>query len=747
MANKNFKNLDTSKNFSFIFVFTAFCFLFLELFEITNWGLIFKITVANAQIEAINLIKKSIIPLFSFNQGLGFPILAESQSSIFDFKILIVNLFFSQIESINILIILNIFIFSSSIYYLLHHIYHLDKSISLSLSILSIFSPVIIGDFVHQVFFNSFVYLPLFLILTQKYLINDQSIKFFLFYPIMLLTFLNVGHFQWQMIMLVYLTIYTFFSAIFFNKNILKIFLLFLISNFIGFGLASFQLLPTLELMNLTERIQFEHTFTGSLSYSAIALFYVPISKIFHGQSGSLGTVGFISIFIYGYIKIFVYKISYKNLSDKEKHFYIFFGVTLIIYFLSLGNNFYLNNLIYDLPFLSNFRFPQRWMVVNSFSTIVLSVFAISYIKENFNKIKENIKLIHLMIIISLFFIVFIYHYASIAQRYQSEPVKILYFIYPIAIIIFYFIFLKNCKKNFFFIFILLLTFFELIQLNLLHSQYSLFFNKSDIFQGIDKGKRLCEEHSADSIQIFGDFNETEEGLLIDYKLHDYKSPLSSQDCIIFYHNRRNDVTSKGLGYSPSSLATLKMKQLSEYQNQYIKSKFTDFENNKDYFISSFFKNFTRNPVYYIEDNSLKKPESLFSKDEIKNFILSYQNNYLPNSNQNNYLIKKIKKYNLIHLFPHITLDSLSFIKIDDNEYFIPLWQHGEFFIEDQNKNLKKLKKFSFGFLVEKLTPYQNVYYLPMQFIYGAILSMVFLAIYLIILLTFIFRGFAKVKI
>ena len=94
MANKNFKNLDTSKNFSFIFVFTAFCFLFLELFEITNWGLIFKITVANAQIEAINLIKKSIIPLFSFNQGLGFPILAESQSSIFDFKILIVNLFF-----------------------------------------------------------------------------------------------------------------------------------------------------------------------------------------------------------------------------------------------------------------------------------------------------------------------------------------------------------------------------------------------------------------------------------------------------------------------------------------------------------------------------------------------------------------------------------------------------------------------------------------------------------------------------
>lgn len=747
MAGKNFKNLNIINNFFLIFIFTTFCFLFLELLEITNWGLIFKITVANAQIEAINLLKNFKIPLFSFNQGLGFPILAESQSSIFDLKILIVNLLFSQIESINILIILNIFIFSTSIYYLLHHIYVLDKSISLSLSILCIFSPVIIGDFVHQVFFNSFVYLPLLLILTQKYLIVNQSIKFFLFYPIVLLTFLNVGHFQWQMIMLIYLTIYTLLTAILFHKNIIKIFLLFLISNFIGFGLGSFQLLPTLELMNLTERINFEHTFTGSLSYSAIALFYVPISKIFHGQSGSLGTVGFISIFIYGYFKIFVQKISFKNLSDKEKYFYVFVGVTLLIYFLSLGKNFYFNNLIYELPFFSNFRFPQRWMVVNSFSTIVLSVFSISYIKENFNQIKEKIKFSHLMIIIFLFFAVFIYHYESITERYQSEPIKIIYFFYPIVIIIFYYTFLKNCKKNFFFIFILTLIFFELIQLNLLHSQYSLFFNKNDLFKGIDKGKKLCDEHSSDSIQIFGDFNETEEGFLIDYKNHDYNSLLSSKNCFIFYHNRRDDVTSKGLGYNPSSLATLKMKKLSDYQNQYIKSKFNNFENNKDYFISSFFKNFTRNPVYYLEDNKLKKPESLFSEDEIKSFILGYQNENGPNFNQNSYLIKMINKYNLINIFPSTTLNSFRLIDIDSDQYFIPLWQHGEFFIQNHNEDLKKLRNFSFGFLIEKNTPNQKVYYVSTQFIIGAISSFVFLAVYFLILFIFVFRRPTKVNI
>lgn len=727
-------------------------FLFVNsILDTTIWGVIKKVLLFENNLSAREYIFEKKFPLFSFTQNMGFPILAESQAGIFEPINLITNLFFGPLNQINASFFIHLIIFYSGIFLLSNKIYKIERNISFAVSIIGVFSTINFSDSVHQFHLASVSYLPISIFFIERYLFHNKFLLFFLLFSLTIFFMLLAGHYQFQLYCLIILSIYVLISFIFNYKKKLqiKILFIFFISCCFGFFLASFQLLPSLDLMLLGDRSNFRSTFAGSLGYSGIFVFYKSLSKEFNWVEGSVSTIGYISIFIYSINQIL--QLSKTKNFKIDKNFFTLIIIFMICFLLSLGQNFSANNSIYKLvPFLQSFRFPGRMMQVASICTIFL--FAISLNKIFFTK--DSIK--NLKIIFLIIFFIYLFTLFHFWKYMSKQGIDIYYWrhaifvFYPFIIIVGSYFFLKYIKNlipmGMTIFFIVIFSLLENFSLLNAHQQYSLIFNKQKIIHSQNHGTELCMKYKVKSLNIVGELLDQEEGYIFDYKKFNYFSPISSDKCRIFYHHRREDITKIGLGYTQSSLATFQMQFLSELQENLITKKYEDYKENRFKYTASFMQEFTNSKVLYADEktNLIKDDLIKISKNEVYNFINQY--NFIQNlsiieiikDKYNKELLHLFNKLNIKEYFPNISSNKIKIINIDNNK-FLPLWQSNDFYYI-KNNQLYNLEKFSFGYKIKDNINNFKIYYIPFSFIVGLLITIMTIIIWFIFLLLFLIR-------
>ena len=699
-----------------------------------------------------NYVSNLIFPLISFKINLGFPTFAESTAGTFEPLNLISNLIFEPINQINFNYFIHLLLYSTGVFFLLSNIYKIDSRISLLSSILLIFSPLNIGDSIHQYHIALISYLPIALILIESLLLKNKFLLFFISFPFVICFHLFAGHYQYQLYCLVFITLYVFLSLLFNfeRKKKIKKLIIFTLSIFFGFALASPQLIPSLDLMMIGDRSNFQYTYLGSTGLSALGLFYKPLSITFNSIYGSIPTLGYIVIFFFTLNKIADLIIQKKNTLNKltVKIFIIFF----FLFIISLGENFYLNKILYKLiPFMENFRFPSRAIQISSFCTIILLAISLNdLLKFNFRFKKANI----IFIIITLIFIatfLHFYKYIKIANTLDLNNLNDLILIfYPFVFIILFFFFLKHIKKNSF-KFLILFTLIGIIENFLLLTsfpQYSLFLNKNLIYNSQNIANTICESNNTNSINIIGEFNEKQAEYYSDLKNYKYLSPITTNNCKVFYHHVRNDVVKKGLGYNQSSLVTKQMIYLSEYQSKYQSSIHANYFDNEFKYIASLIQYFVTSKTLYtdVKNNLLKNDLYIFDDKYILNFI----NNYQFDNNKNffdiiqkffsSFIIQSLNNSKIANFFPNISSKELKIINYNDQINFIPIWQSKDYYYEF-NEKFYSLDKFSFGHKIKKDINEFKIFYIPISFILGLFLFLFALLIIISSSIKFLFNS------
>jgi hypothetical protein len=742
-------NDDRKKILSIVITVFLLYFFFSFYLNLTIWGEIYKVTVFEILYNSKNNISNLIFPLISFDINLGFPTFADSTGGTFEPLNFISSLILKPIHQINFNYFSHLILYSVGLFFLLRNIYKIDSRISLLSSILLIFSPLNIGDSIHQYHIALISYMPIALILIEVYLLKNKFLLFFILFPFIICFQLLAGHYQYQLYSFVFLSLYVFLSILLNfqdKKNTIKL-LIFAVSISFGFALASPQLIPSLDLMMIGDRSNFQHTYLGSTGLSSLGLFYKPLSITFNSIHGSIPTLGYMIIFFFSFNKIADFIIKKKNTLNKLtlKIFIIFF----FLFGISLGENFYLNKILYKLiPFMENFRFPARAMQISSFCTIILLAISLDdLLKFNFKFKRANI----IFIIIILTFLgtfLHFYKYIKIANKINISNLNDLILIfYPFLLIIILYVFLRYIKKNTFkiLIFITIISIIENFFLLFSFPQYSLLLNKDLIYNSQNIGSSICKYSKTNSVNIVGEFNEKQSEYYLNLKNYKYLSPITSDNCKVFYHHNRNDVVKKGLGYNQSSLTTKNMIYLSEYQNKYQNKLHSDYFENEFKYTASLVQYFVRSKTLYtdVKNNLLKDDLYIFDNEYILNFIRNYQvfddDNFFDKIRVylSPFIIKNLNNSKIARFFPKIKNEELKLLNYNDKINFIPIWQSKDYYYE-YNKKFYSLEKFSFGHKIEKNIKEFQIYYIPISFILGLILSIFAILIIISIFIKFL---------
>ena len=457
----NFINFKDNKYYFLGLLLLLIIFIVIDqILNVVFWGDIKKVLLFENSITSRKLILNFLFPLISFNQNLGFPILAESQVGALEPIKQILNIIFGSLNHINLTFFFRVLVLYTSVFILLKDAYKLTNSTSLIASLFVVLSPIIWNDVIHQFHLGSYYLLPLSIYFIDKFLDKKKYLKYFTFGSLIVFLQLMAGHFNYQLICILILSLYT-TATILLTKDTLKIIIfkiaIFSLTIFFGFLLASVQILPTYELMLDGNRSDFTATYQGSLSISGIALFYKSLSKLFNNVDGSLGTLGYMVVFIYT-INQFINSLKIKKILYNRIYFrYVI--IFFIIYLFSLGEYFSYNDIIYKLiPFLESFRVPSRFMLINSFCTVMLFAIAFDELKKDNFKI-ENLNISFLLLTV-VFLIVYLWFSKYITTRKDldlSYWLDSLFIFYPFILILGTYLILKKdfIKKNLFFFFII----------------------------------------------------------------------------------------------------------------------------------------------------------------------------------------------------------------------------------------------------------------------------------------------------
>jgi hypothetical protein len=285
------------------------------------------------------------------------------------------------------------------------------------------------------------------------------------------------------------------------------------------------------------------------------------------------------------------------------------------------------------------------------------------------------------------------YKYIKIANKINISNLNDLILIfYPFLFIILFYFFLKNIKKNSLkiLIFITLISVIENFFLLFSFPQYSLFLNKNLIYNSQNIGSSICKYSNTNSINIVGEFNEKQSEYYLNLKNYKYLSPITSDNCKVFYHHNRNDVVKKGLGYNQSSLTTKKMIYLSEYQNKYQNKLHANYFENEFKYTASLVQYFLISKTFYtdVKNNLLKDDLYVFDNEYILNFITNYQfnddENFFDKIREylSSFIIKILNNSKIANFFPKISSKELKLINYNKEINFIPIWQSKDYYYE-----------------------------------------------------------------
>lgn len=317
-----------------------------------------------------DMLKKGVAPLWNPYNGAGMPLLATYQWAPFNpFNILFLFLESRLAWSFYIVIQAFLLSFFTYIYCRKMHISVLGAIFS---SIIFLFSGFVVARLVFGNLIYPLIALPILLYLIEDFVANPKKIKKVIFIPIVIVFMLVSGHPHITSYILIVSVFYLFYRIISIKKIIFIILLL-----LIGAGMASIQLVPTIEL--------FLHSnMSNEASAFIINRFLLPpyhlvsilISNYFGNQSTynywgagdyieTVAGIGLIPSF-FAYISL----ATNNHLTKKYRLF--FFAITIITILTAI--DWFITRFLFRLPIpIISTSPPSRIFVLTSFSLSILA--------------------------------------------------------------------------------------------------------------------------------------------------------------------------------------------------------------------------------------------------------------------------------------------------------------------------------------------------------------------------------------
>lgn len=412
------------------------------------------------------IVSEGSIPLWNPYMFSGMPLLADWQAAVF-YPLNIFMVLFGSMVGWIIMIILQPFL-SLLFMYALLRTFKLSRTSSIFGSIIFAFS-AFMQIFLEYNYLQGGVWLPLLLLGVEKYIQKSNKIWLGLISLIIFIT-LSAGNFQVSLFSLIITATFFVFRAKSCNQKIHTYFNFF-IFYFLGLGLISIQIIPTIELFMYSIRSvdsNIAQQNFGLLPLKQIITFLAPD---FFGNPATANSTAFLYHETAGYFGIIpLIFVLYAIIKDKDfvtKFFTTVFFISLILLFDTiLGRLLF----IFKVPLIST-SYASRILYLLTFSAAILAAIGMDRFNKK-DKIVTRINLLFFIVLIGIFLGLTII-LKVLPFSLDSTIVSLRNLILPISLVSFSLIILKlNISSKIIFSLFILITIFDLFRFGWKYNPY-----------------------------------------------------------------------------------------------------------------------------------------------------------------------------------------------------------------------------------------------------------------------------------
>ncbi|MDI6735665.1 MAG: YfhO family protein [bacterium] len=324
-------------------------------------------------------LKQFNLPLWLPYNQCGFPLLAIGNFGfLYPINLL---LFFSlpTVIGINLTYIIH-YILAGVFTYLYAKVINLPTISALISGIIFMFSGFLLAHLQHIDILTTAIWLPLILIFMEKILQGNKTPVYVILAGIFIGIQILAGHQQITLYSLLCISLYFFFGILWRHPHrILTSLAIFILIMLIGFGIGAVQMIPTYELLSLSDRgggISLKYANSHNFSPLNFITFVLPY---FLGDLTTYyGEWNFEEA--YAYIGIFTLILLLFGIFKKPGNRYIYFFSFLLIFsgILMLGSNTPLYTMLWHLPVFNAMRAPARFAYLLTFSSAIIAGFGVS---------------------------------------------------------------------------------------------------------------------------------------------------------------------------------------------------------------------------------------------------------------------------------------------------------------------------------------------------------------------------------
>lgn len=349
--------------------------------------------------------------------GWGYPILAQGETGVLSPINTLILFLFPYPFSVNILYLAYTTIAISGVFYFLKA-HKIDNLSSLFGAITFILSGFFLSRYIHPSIFFTGALLPWGFYIIKKSNVNKKIIYFLA--PLIYLQ-LTAGHLQIAIISMSAYSLYTIILNVIYSQRFLYVLKVGIIM-ILGLTLSSIQLMPSLKLFQISQRLNWDKNliYSYSLPYSQLITYVHPNAFGISKPGNDIGFTqiggGFVEVnitlwtipFIISMLPLIL--LVNKRIYNKDLKIAVavFYFMWIVFILLSLGGYFKPNLIFAKIPYFP-FRASARYMLVSTFAASVLAGIGFSKIRQMIS-IKLSILLFLLFTSISIFQISFLMH-------------------------------------------------------------------------------------------------------------------------------------------------------------------------------------------------------------------------------------------------------------------------------------------------------------------------------------------------
>ncbi|MBI5404539.1 MAG: YfhO family protein [Ignavibacteriae bacterium] len=386
-------------------------------------------------LSAVSL-SKGIIPFWNPFTFSGMPFFADLQIAIF-YPFNYILKFFVSGEHLSpvvlqFTIVLHYLICSIFCFYIGKH-FKFTNTASVIFSLMFTYSSYMIIHMIHMPLIEAVIWLPIIFLLWLKFIETKKYI--FVFSATILMTFAILAGYP-QAAFYIYLYISVYVLIVFINKirekdfsSVRSLVIGYLVFFIFSFGMAAFQLLPSSEFVNLSNRAKITYNFAieGSVEPRFYFSFFLP--KLFgvwkfNEASSDISWWATKETFMFSIANIYISILSVvliipaiavrlKSKTDKSMTWFLI-GMASFSLLFATGGFFFFHKLICSvLPFFGRFRNPGHILFLYSFSVSLLTALGINEMLKNKRAFAEVFNKKFYITLLSVFTLVLILVYSG----------------------------------------------------------------------------------------------------------------------------------------------------------------------------------------------------------------------------------------------------------------------------------------------------------------------------------------------